>query len=90
MADRPVNRATVAALVLWVLYLIAEEPWQHYRTPLYERPAKFFLEIGYHVAAACGLNPQDLGWVQFCSGALALIATVRLIFWVFEKRRPNA
>lgn len=90
-AGEPINRVTAAGLVLWTLYLIAEEPWHTpHHTPLYGVPAEFFLKIGYHVAAACGLYARDLGLVQFCAGALALIMAVRLLFWAARPRLTKA
>jgi len=80
--QRPVNRITIAVALMWVLYLLAEEPWHSFHhTPFYGAPAEFFLRIGYHAAAAFGLNPRNLGGVQFCAGLLALISAVQVLFW---------
>jgi hypothetical protein len=85
--ERPVNRTTVAALLLWILYLVAERPWRYgHHGSLFEAPGHFFLAFGYHVAGALGFYPLDLGWIQFCAGAGALIVTVRVLFWAFRPR----
>lgn len=78
---RPRNRLTIAVVLGWLLYLLGESPWRGYHaTPIYLRPARFFLQIGFNVGRAFGLSP-DLGWVQFCAGLVALILTFRLAIW---------
>lgn len=97
------NRAALVAVILWLLYLVAERPW-HGSSCLYDMipnpsvpfiyqlqviPASF-AKIGAMVATACGFYPCDFGAIQFLSGLVALVLTVKLPFWIFERRRPDS
>ena len=84
------NRLTVAAAAIWLVYVVAVQPFAHDAqaklhwpgTHWYEGPFLILVAFGQHVAAAVGLYPNDSGAVQVLSGLLALIVCVQAACWV--------